>query len=168
MAVNQTLYKKVNYDPEKDFVPIALYLNSPFVLIVNPGVGVSTDEADFIARRPNQRSDRSADLWLRRAPARCSISSWRCLKQRLRLRGQSRALSQLGPDRDRRCRRPRKLGAVGERRVARADPRRQAEGTGDYLECAPPIAARRADSGRRRSATRVRGRAIAFDSAASA
>ena len=42
MAVNQTLYKKVNYDPDKDFVPIALYVKSPFVLIVNPSLGVGS------------------------------------------------------------------------------------------------------------------------------
>lgn len=42
MAVNPTLYKKVNYDPEKDFVPLALYAKSPFVLIVNPALGVNS------------------------------------------------------------------------------------------------------------------------------
>jgi len=42
MAVGPTLYKKVNYDPEKDFVPLALYTKSPFVLIVNPGLGTAS------------------------------------------------------------------------------------------------------------------------------
>jgi tripartite-type tricarboxylate transporter receptor subunit TctC len=42
MAVSPTLYKKVNYDPEKDFVPLALYTKSPFVLIVNPSLGAAT------------------------------------------------------------------------------------------------------------------------------
>ncbi len=42
MAVNPTLYKKLNYDAEKDFVPLALYAKSPFVLIVNPASGVGT------------------------------------------------------------------------------------------------------------------------------
>jgi tripartite-type tricarboxylate transporter receptor subunit TctC len=42
LAVNPTLYKKVNYDAEKDFVPIALYAKSPFVLIVNPAFGAAT------------------------------------------------------------------------------------------------------------------------------
>ena len=54
MAVNQTLYKKVNYDPEKDFVPISLYLKSPFVLIVNPQLG-TTSVKDFIKKA--QESD---------------------------------------------------------------------------------------------------------------
>jgi tripartite-type tricarboxylate transporter receptor subunit TctC len=42
MAVSPTLYKRVNYDPEKDFVPLALYTKSPFVLIVNPNLGAAT------------------------------------------------------------------------------------------------------------------------------
>jgi tripartite-type tricarboxylate transporter receptor subunit TctC len=42
LAVNPTLYKKVNYDAEKDFVPIALYAKSPFVLIVNPAFGAGS------------------------------------------------------------------------------------------------------------------------------
>jgi tripartite-type tricarboxylate transporter receptor subunit TctC len=42
MAVNPTLYKKVNYDPDKDFVPVALYVKSAFMLIVNPSFGADT------------------------------------------------------------------------------------------------------------------------------
>lgn len=49
MAINQTLYKKVNYDPDKDFVPISLYLKSPFVLIVNPAIGIANVK-DFITK----------------------------------------------------------------------------------------------------------------------
>jgi len=49
MAVNPTLYKKVNYDAEKDFVPLALYAKSPFVLIVNPALGADTMK-DFIKK----------------------------------------------------------------------------------------------------------------------
>ena len=42
MAINQTLYKQVNYDPDKDFVPIALYAKSPFVLVVNPASAIGS------------------------------------------------------------------------------------------------------------------------------
>lgn len=49
MAINQALYKKINYDAEKDFVPVALYVKSPFVLIVNPSLGTPTIK-DFIAK----------------------------------------------------------------------------------------------------------------------
>lgn len=38
MAINPVLYKKVNYDHIKDFVPIALYVKSPFVLVVGSHV----------------------------------------------------------------------------------------------------------------------------------
>lgn len=36
LAINPTLYKQINYDPEKSFAPIALYVKSPFILAVNP------------------------------------------------------------------------------------------------------------------------------------
>jgi tripartite-type tricarboxylate transporter receptor subunit TctC len=36
------LYKKVNYDPEKDFAPIYLYVKSPFILVVDPKLPVKT------------------------------------------------------------------------------------------------------------------------------
>jgi tripartite-type tricarboxylate transporter receptor subunit TctC len=40
MAINPVLYKKLNYNHEKDFVPIALYVKSPFILVVNPALPV--------------------------------------------------------------------------------------------------------------------------------
>src|SRR4051812_25454041 len=39
-AINPVLYKKINYDPDKDFTPIALYVKSPFVLVVNPALPI--------------------------------------------------------------------------------------------------------------------------------
>ena len=36
MAINPVLYKKVNYDHVKDFVPISFYVKSPFILVVDP------------------------------------------------------------------------------------------------------------------------------------
>jgi tripartite-type tricarboxylate transporter receptor subunit TctC len=41
LAINQSLYKKLNYDPTK-FKPITILGSSPNVLIVNPKLGVST------------------------------------------------------------------------------------------------------------------------------
>ena len=38
MAINQFLYKQISYDPEKDFTPIALYVKSPFVLVIDPAL----------------------------------------------------------------------------------------------------------------------------------
>jgi len=40
MAINPVLYKKINYDPVKDFVPISFYTKSPFVLVINPALPV--------------------------------------------------------------------------------------------------------------------------------
>jgi len=42
MAINQTLYKKLNFNPEKDFVPISLYVKSPFILVVDPKLPVNS------------------------------------------------------------------------------------------------------------------------------
>lgn len=38
LAVNVTLFKKLLYDPLKDFEPVALVLQVPFILVVNPSV----------------------------------------------------------------------------------------------------------------------------------
>lgn len=40
IAINPTAFKKVPYDWQKDFVPISLYLKSPFILVVNPAMPV--------------------------------------------------------------------------------------------------------------------------------
>jgi tripartite-type tricarboxylate transporter receptor subunit TctC len=42
MAIGPVLYKKINYNPQKDFAPIALYVKSPLVLIVNPALPVKS------------------------------------------------------------------------------------------------------------------------------
>jgi putative tricarboxylic transport membrane protein len=42
MAVNQVLYKKISYDPAKDFAPIYFYVKSPFVLVVNPALPITS------------------------------------------------------------------------------------------------------------------------------
>ena len=39
MAINPTLYKQVAYDVDRDFVPISLYVKSPFILVLNPALG---------------------------------------------------------------------------------------------------------------------------------
>jgi tripartite-type tricarboxylate transporter receptor subunit TctC len=40
LSLNPTIYKQISYDPERDLVPISLYLKSPFILIVNPSLPV--------------------------------------------------------------------------------------------------------------------------------
>lgn len=48
LAINKTLYKKLPYDPAKDFAPIGLVAGVPFALIVNPALPATT-LAEFIA-----------------------------------------------------------------------------------------------------------------------
>jgi tripartite-type tricarboxylate transporter receptor subunit TctC len=42
LAINPTLYKKVSYDPVKDFQPIAMLAHLPFILVVNNGLPVKS------------------------------------------------------------------------------------------------------------------------------
>jgi tripartite-type tricarboxylate transporter receptor subunit TctC len=42
LAIKKALYKKLPYDPVKDFTPIALVAPVPFALIVNPQLPRST------------------------------------------------------------------------------------------------------------------------------
>jgi tripartite-type tricarboxylate transporter receptor subunit TctC len=48
LAINQSLYKQLNYNPEADFTPISLYVKSPLILVVNPNVP-ARDVKEFIA-----------------------------------------------------------------------------------------------------------------------
>jgi len=41
-AINPTLFKKLSYEPEKDFVPVSLYARIPFVLVVHPDLPVKS------------------------------------------------------------------------------------------------------------------------------
>jgi tripartite-type tricarboxylate transporter receptor subunit TctC len=47
LAINKTLYKKLPYDPVKDFTPIALVAGVPFALIISPTLPAKT-LAEFI------------------------------------------------------------------------------------------------------------------------
>src|SRR5262245_23454354 len=48
LALTSVLYKKVNYDPIKDFAPITIAATAPNVLVINPQVPAKT-LAEFIA-----------------------------------------------------------------------------------------------------------------------
>jgi len=48
LAINKTLYKKLPYDPVKDFAPIGLVAGVPFALIINPTIPAKT-LPEFIA-----------------------------------------------------------------------------------------------------------------------
>jgi tripartite-type tricarboxylate transporter receptor subunit TctC len=53
LSLNSVLYKKVSYDPIKDFAPITLAAMAPNVLIVNPSVPAKT-LTEFIALAKSQ------------------------------------------------------------------------------------------------------------------
>jgi len=42
LATNQSLFKKINFDGEKDFSPISLIGSQPNILVVNPKLGIGT------------------------------------------------------------------------------------------------------------------------------
>ncbi len=48
LAIGPTLFKDMRTNPAKEFVPISLYVKSPFILVVNPSMPVKT-AAEFIA-----------------------------------------------------------------------------------------------------------------------
>jgi tripartite-type tricarboxylate transporter receptor subunit TctC len=52
-AINARLYRKLAYDPRKDFTPIAPLAAAPVALVVSPSLGVHT-LAEFIARAKAQ------------------------------------------------------------------------------------------------------------------
>jgi tripartite-type tricarboxylate transporter receptor subunit TctC len=58
MAVNPTLYKKIAYDPAKDFAPIAMMAHLPFILVVNPALPINSvaDLVKYAKERPGQLS----------------------------------------------------------------------------------------------------------------
>ena len=54
-AVAPGLYKRLAYDPAKDFSPIMLFATVPFVLMVNPSLGVNTVQGAGRARQEQAR-----------------------------------------------------------------------------------------------------------------
>jgi tripartite-type tricarboxylate transporter receptor subunit TctC len=58
MAIRPTMFKKLPYDSLNDFVPVALYLKSPFILVVNPALPVQSvpDLIRYIKERSGQIS----------------------------------------------------------------------------------------------------------------
>jgi tripartite-type tricarboxylate transporter receptor subunit TctC len=62
MAINVSLHKKLPYDPATDFVPLALVVSSPYVLVVTPSLPVqSVSDLIKVAKdRPGQLAFASA------------------------------------------------------------------------------------------------------------
>jgi tripartite-type tricarboxylate transporter receptor subunit TctC len=56
LAVNPALYKKLPYDPVKDFAPITLFADGPYLLVVHPTLPVKTvkEFIELARKRPNE------------------------------------------------------------------------------------------------------------------
>jgi len=48
-AANATIYKKLAYDPDKDFTPLATMATTPYAMLVNPKRIAQASAADFLA-----------------------------------------------------------------------------------------------------------------------
>jgi tripartite-type tricarboxylate transporter receptor subunit TctC len=48
ISINPAIYKKLPYDPVKDFAPVAMTTAYPYIMVVNPKLGVKTLQA-FVA-----------------------------------------------------------------------------------------------------------------------
>jgi len=64
MAINAALHKKLPYDPAVDFVPVALVVATPYVLVATPSLSVqsATDLVELAKAKPGQLSFASAEL----------------------------------------------------------------------------------------------------------
>jgi tripartite-type tricarboxylate transporter receptor subunit TctC len=64
MAVNQTLYKKLNYDPAKDLEGISLVAKVPLVFLAHPATGIKTlkDLVDQAKAAPGRLNYASAGI----------------------------------------------------------------------------------------------------------
>jgi tripartite-type tricarboxylate transporter receptor subunit TctC len=64
MAIRPTLMKHVSYDAQADFVPIALYVKSPFILIVDPKLPIHSvpELIKYVKDRPGQISFSSSGV----------------------------------------------------------------------------------------------------------
>ena len=58
MAINQTMFKQLPYDPHKDLVPVSLYLKSPFILVINPKIPAQNalEFIQYVKERPGKLS----------------------------------------------------------------------------------------------------------------
>lgn len=56
LAVNPALYKKLSYDPLRDFAPITLFASAPYLLVVHPSLPVRSvkELIDLARKRPNE------------------------------------------------------------------------------------------------------------------
>ena len=122
MAIGPVLYKKINYDPQKDFVPISLYVKSPLVLVVDPALPIKSVPELIQYAKASAKPLTYSTPGRRRLPA----SVDRVHGAAFRPQVHPCALQEhtaVGPGHRRR---PRQFRLCRSRRLAAADPRRQA------------------------------------------
>ena len=78
-AINQTLYKNVNFDLTRDFAPVALGAKVPNILVVNPQVPVKTVQelVDYAKKNPGKLAFASSGSGTSRSTWRASCSRCR-------------------------------------------------------------------------------------------
>ncbi len=64
MAIRPTLLKSVPYDAQKDFIPIALYVKSPFILVIDPKLPIHSvpELIAYVKERPGKLSYSSSGV----------------------------------------------------------------------------------------------------------
>ena len=126
LAISATMYKKLPYDPVKDFVPMVLGAKIPFVLVVTPSLPVHS-----VAELVTLREGKPRQAVIRIGRARLAPSSLRRIAQEHdRHRDDSCALQRQCAGADRRDRRPCAAVVLRHRSVAAADPGGKGAGTG--------------------------------------
>ena len=103
MAVNPVLYKKMTYDPDKDFAPVYFYAKSPFVLVVNPALPINSVPELIKYAKESANADELQHAGRRHLAA--SVDGVHGAA--LRPQGHARAVSQLAAIDHRHRRRPR-------------------------------------------------------------
>jgi tripartite-type tricarboxylate transporter receptor subunit TctC len=56
LTINPNLYKNLSYDPVKDFAPISLATNVPYILAAHPSLGANTFQEFIAIARSKQKA----------------------------------------------------------------------------------------------------------------
>ena len=91
LALNRTTFKQLPYDAAKDFVPVSMYLKSPFILIVHPSLPVRS-VPELIKLREGAAG--TVEPTARRAPAACRAWPPRCSRRAFGLEHHPRAVQE--------------------------------------------------------------------------
>jgi len=90
-SANPFLFKKINYDPIKDFAAVSRMIYYVFILVVNPNSGIKTvpELITYVKANPGKISTRSATVRVR-STARTSQARRNSMRCRSRTRARRR------------------------------------------------------------------------------